>query len=266
MNLFFRELAANKRSTFIWIISLSALVCVFMLMYPAFSKDVDVSRQIIANLPPGLRKAFELSTQSFFTIYGFFAYLLTFVTLAGSIQAMSLSVSALAKENINKTADFLLTKPISRFKIVSSKLTAVVCLILITNVIFSLVALITAKLTSTDAFSSRTFLLISGVLLLVQLFFVALGFMMSVLIPKIKSAIAVALPTVFAFFITGMLGAIIGNDNVKYLSPFKFYDHNYIIDHNMYELKFLIIEVVFVIIAVLISFVIYIRKDINAGS
>jgi ABC-2 type transport system permease protein len=266
MNIFFRELKAYRKSTLIWAVSLSTLVLAFLMMFPAFTKDVATSQKILANFPPAIRSAFDISLQNFFTIYGFFAYLFTFVTLAGAVQAMNLGVGVLSKEDSGKTVDFLLTKPVSRVKVITSKLLAVVCLLAFTNIVFSSVALITAKIVSTAAFSSKIFLLISATLLLVQIFFLAFGILLSVIIPKIKSVVSVSLPTVFTFFFIGTLGSILGNDNFKYVSPFKFYDPNYIINHGAYETKFLVIEAVFVVVAIIASYVIYIKKDIRAVS
>ena len=266
MNIYLRELKSYRKATLIWIVSLSALVVAFLLIFPAFTRDVGVSQQIIANLPSAVRSALDISMQNFFTIYGFFAYLFTFISLAGAIQAMNLGVGVLSKEDSGKTVDFLLTKPISRTAVITNKLFAVMTLIVATNVVFSTVALVAAKMVSTAAFSSKTFLLISATLLFVQVLFVALGILLSVIIPKIKSVISVTLPTVFAFFVIGTLGAIIGNDTVRYLSPFKFFDPNYIISHGSYEMKFVVIEAIFVIVAVIVSYVLYIRKDIRAVS
>ena len=266
MNIFFRELRSYRKSTLIWAASFSTLAFVFLLMFPAFTNDAELSKQILSNLPLAVRAALGVSFQTFFTVYGFFAYILTFASVAGAIQAMNLGVGVLSKEDSGKTVDFLLTKPVSRAKVITSKLAASICLLAFTNLVFSAVALVSAKLISTASFSSKTFLLISGTLLLVQIIFLALGVLLSVIIPKIKSVIAVTLPTVFTFFIIGTLGSIIGNDSVKYISPFKFYDFNYIIDHNTYEIKYLAIEAIFVVIAIVASYIIYIKKDIRAVS
>lgn len=266
MNIFFRELRAYRRSTLIWAICLSTLVVVFLSLFPAFTKDAQLAQKILANLPAVVKSALDVSLANLFSIYGFFAFLFTFTLVAGSVQAMNLGVGILSKEESGKTVDFLLSKPVSRSKVVTSKISAAFCLIFLTNIAFSSVALIMAKIVATSAFSSKTFLLISIILLFVQIFFLALGILFSVIIPKIKSAIAVTLPTVFTFFIIGMLGALLGNDNVRYISPFKFFDPNYIINHNSYEMKFLIIEIIFVIIATIASYIIYINKDIRAVS
>lgn len=266
MNLFWREIASLRQSTLIWTASLAGMVILFMMMYPTFAGDAVVSTQIISNLPLAVRTALGISLSTFFSVFGFFAYLLSFAAVAGAIQAMNLGVGALSKEDSGKTVDFLLTKPISRAKVVTAKLAAAGSMLLLTNLIFSLVGLIGAKLASTTPFSSKTFLLISASLLLIQLIFLALGMVMSVLLPKVKSVVAVSLPTVFGFFIVGTLGSLLGNDTVKYVSPLKFFDFNYIMAHNGYEAKFLIIEAVLVLAAIAASYIIYIKKDIRAAS
>ena len=111
MNIFLHELRRERRSTLIWSLSLSVGAIVFLSMFPAFAKDVAASEKVLANFPPALRAALGLSLKNFFTVYGFFAYLFTFISLSGAIQAMNLGVSAISKEESGKTVDFLLTKP-----------------------------------------------------------------------------------------------------------------------------------------------------------
>lgn len=239
---------------------------VFLSLFPAFSKDADVSRKILENLPLVMRNAIGISMDNFFNVYGFMSYLFTFVMLAGAVQAMNLGVGILSKEENGKTADFLLTKPVSRKKVITNKLLAAVSILIITNVVFCSVALLTALKVSTDSFNIGTFMLIALKLILTQTMFFTIGFLLSVLIPKIKSSITVSLPMVFGFFITGTIGEILKIDSVKYISPFKFYNSDYIIANNSYELKFLMIELGFVLAAIIVSYIIYIKKDIRAAS
>jgi ABC-2 type transport system permease protein len=204
--------------------------------------------------------------KNFFTIFGFYTYLFTFIPLAGTVQAMNIGVGIISKENSGKTADFLLSKPITRQKVLASKLLAALTTLIITNLIFICVSFITASAVSTDTFSGKIFVLISSTLFLVQLVFLALGILFSVILPKVKSVIAISLPTVFTFFIIGTLGSILGNENVRYISPFKFFDFNYIINNGRYEARFLLLEAIFIILSITASFVIYTKKDIPAAS
>jgi ABC-2 type transport system permease protein len=266
MNVFWHELRMNRMSTLVWASSLALLVILFLNLYPAFTKDVDASLKILANLPLPVREALGISLGNFFTIFGFYSYLFTFVTLAGAIQAMNLGVGSIAKERSGKTADFLLAKPISRSSVVTQKILAAVTILFITNIIFVVVAFMTALAVSTKSFNMTTFFLISLTLLLTQLVFLAVGVFFSVLIPKVRSIIAISLPTVFVFFIIGSLGAIIGNDNVKYVTPFKFYDPQYIMQHNSYELKYMLIELVVIFVAIVATYVLFNKKDVPSAT
>lgn len=266
MNLFFRELRAYRNSTIIWIVSLCSLVASFLLMFPAFTGDIDTTRQIVTNLPVAVRSALDISLSNFFTIYGFTAYLFTFATLAGAVQAMNLGVGIMSKEISGKTVDFLLTKPICRLKIYVSKVLAAISLLIFTNIFFCAISYFVARLVSSDDFDSRLFLLILATFLLIQLFFLALGLLMSVVVSRIKSSISVSLPTVFAFFVIGMTGSIIGSQAIRYICPFKFYDLSYVIDNGRYEPVFLIIEFVFIAIALVAGYIIFSRQDIRASS
>ncbi len=266
MNIFRRELRAYRVSTIIWVVSFAVMVYMFLMIFTSFTKDIKDSQRLIVNLPAAVRAAFDISIKNFFTIYGFFAYLLSFISLTGAVQAMNLGVGIISKEDSGKTSDFLLTKPISRSKVITSKMLAALSIILITNIIFNISALITARIVVSGNLDIKLFLLLSATLLMVQMFFLALGFLMAVILKKVKSVVAVSLPTVFTFFIIGALGAIIGDDKVRYLSPFKYFDSAYIIDHAGYEVNFLIIETIFVIVAVSLSYLIYIKKDIKAAA
>lgn len=266
MNIFWHELRSNQRSTFIWAISLSVLAILFLSLFPSFTKDIDASKKILEHLPLALREALGISLKNFFTIFGFFGYLFNFVVLAGAIQAMNLGVGAISKEDSGKTADFLLTKPVGRAKIITAKLLAALTSLILTNIVFITSAFIAANVASTDRFSATIFLLITATLFLVQLVFLALGALFSVVIPKIRSVITVTLPTIFTFFIIGSLGAIIGNESVRYITPFKFYDTTYIINNGRYEVPYVVIEAIFVIVAISVTYIVYSRRDIKAGS
>lgn len=267
MNLYLRELRAYGKATLIWAVSLSLIVVAFLSMYTAFSEDVESFRKVLESFPEALRLAFSINVGSFFTIYGFYGYLLGFATLAAAIQAANLGVGVVSKEVAGKTADFLLTRPLSRSRIITAKLLAVLTAILFTNVVFSAVSYAgAASVASGEEFDAGTFLLLSSTLLLVQLLFLALGILLSVVIPKVKSVVGVSLPTVFAFYIIGMIGEVLQNETFRYISPFRYYDTSYIVEHNAYETKYLLIEVAFVVVAIAASYAIYLKKDVRAAA
>lgn len=266
MNVFVRELRAHGRSTITWIVSLSAILVAFMALYPAFTADVAVTREVFEQFPEMVMDALNISLASFFTIYGFFGYLLSFAILAGSIQAMNLGTGIISKETSGKTADFLLSKPVTRSRVVTAKLGAALTLLVVTNLVFASVAYTVARVMSEDEFSARTFLLMASTLFLVQLFFLALGALFAVTIPRIKSVVAVSLPTVFTFYIIGVVGDVLGNDEARFITPFRYYETDHIIANGNLEAPSLVVEFAFVVVAISLSYLIYVRKDIRAAA
>jgi ABC-2 type transport system permease protein len=266
VNVFLRELRAYRRSTIIWAASLSGLVVLFMSLFPAFTNDVAAVQKVFDQFPEALKTALNLSTMTLFTLNGFYGYLLGFAILAGAIQAMNMGTGIISKEVAGKTADFLLSKPIARSRVVSAKLAAAFVSIVLADIVFWAVSFLAALIASKEPFAVDTFLLMSSTLLLVQLMFVALGALFAVSLPKIKSVISVSLPTVFGFYIVGMIGDLLKNDSVRYVSPFKFYLPSYIIANVGLDGKFLAIEAAFIVLAIAASYVIYLKKDVRASA
>ena len=264
MNMYLHELKAYRKSTIIWTCSLVLLTILFLSMYPAISKDAADFKKLLEGYPEALKKAIGLSIDGFFTLLGFYSYVFMYVVLCGSIQAMNLGTSIISKEVRDKTADFLLTKPVTRSHIMTAKLLAMLTSLAITNVVYFIAAMLMATTIKTATFSVKIFFMISITLFFVQLMFMALGVIISVIFPKIKSVLPITLGTVFGFFIIGMLSSTIGDKASRFLIPFKYYDTGYIIKNSSYEVSFIIIEILFIMATIFASYVIYAKKDIHA--
>ena len=264
MNIYLHELKAYRKSTIIWSCSLVLLIILFLSMFPSFSKDATDVKKLLEGYPEAFRKAIGLSLDTLFTLLGFYSYLFVYVGLCGSIQAMNLGTSIISKEVREKTADFLLTKPVTRKAIMTAKLLAILTSLVITNVVYLVAAIIMATAVKTEAFSLKIFIMISITLFFVQLMFMALGVIISVLFPKIKSVLPISLGTVFGFFMLGMLSTTTSTDIWRFLIPFKYYDTAYIIKNSNYETSFIIVEIVFIVVTIFASYLIYSKKDIHA--
>lgn len=264
MNIFLHELRACRKSTIIWTISLVALTALFMSMFPTFSKDAEEFKKLLEEFPVELRKAIGLSVDSIATLLGFFSYAFLYLKLAGAIQAMNLGTSILSKETREKTADFLLTKPVTRVQVVTSKLLAAVVSLVVTNIVFVTLTLLIASIVAGDDFSKKALLLVSLTLFLIQLMFLAIGILVSVIFPRIKSVISVSLGTVFGFFMLGMISSTTEDTGLRYLTPFNYFDSAYITKNMAYETSFLIVETIFFISAVTCSYYLYVKKDVHS--
>jgi len=263
MNIFLHELKAYRKSTIIWACAMAAIAIVYLSIFPAFSKDVSDFKKILEGYPLGVRKALGISIDSITSLIGFYSFIVGYIILCGAIQAMNIGTSIVSKEVREKTADFLLTKPVSRAEILTAKLLSALASLLITNVIYIIVAIITIAATNSGKYSMKIFLLISFTLFFVQVMFMCLGIIISVSMHKIKSVLPISLGIVFFFFIISMFGSVIGENSVRYITPFKYYDPSYIIKNSGYEVQFVLIEIVFIIVTIIASYIIYSKKDIH---
>jgi len=263
MNMYLHELRMNKRLTITWSCALAFFTIFFLSIFPSFASNSADWTKLLEGFPEGVRKAVGISLDNITSLLGFYSYVFTYIALAGALQAMILGVSIISQELRDKTADFLLTKPVSRNQILSAKLLSALSSLLITNVIFIIIASLIARIVS-SGYDLKIFLLLSTSLFLVQLMFFALGVLTSVVIPKVKSVVAISLGAVFTFFIISGLGSVLGEERVNYITPFKYYDPGKIVQNGSYDSKFIIIEVIFIIIAISINYLIYSKKDIDA--
>lgn len=265
MNIFWHELRAQRKFTLIWTLALVLSIILFLSLFPSISKEAEGFKKLMEGFPEAVRLALGLAVENIGSILGYYSYVFLYISLIGAIQAMILGMSIISKEVREKTADFLMSKPVSRTSILTAKHLAALVLLIITNVFFLAVANIMAFLVEKQEYSIKTLLMVSLTLFFLQLIFLALGIVTSVIVPKIRTVLPIALGSVFGFFILGAIAATTGDKALRYLSPFKYFDLAYIVQHSSYELSFLIVALGIIVTAIAISYWSYHKQDIPTG-
>ncbi|NMH70956.1 ABC transporter permease subunit [Bacillus sp. RO3] len=263
MNIFLYELKAYRKSSLIWTGALVGLVILFMSMFPSISQEIDEFKKLLEGFPEGVRKALGIQVDSIGSLNGYYSYIFLYITLCGSVQAMNLGISITSKEIREKTADFLLTKPITRAKVLFFKLVAAITTLLCTNIVYLIASLMVANIVNLKQFSLKVFLLISLTLLFTQLIMFAIGTILAVVFSKVKSVISLSLGVVFTFFLIGMVAAT--EEAGRYFTPFKYFDYTYIMHHEKYEWTYMILGIFLIVISLIASFIIYNKKDIHSA-
>ena len=259
MNIFKHELKQNRVSTIIWLVALLAIAGLYISIYPSIS-SIDFSR-VIKQFPEAFKKSFGM-TGDLSAFPALYSMILNIVILTGAVQAMNLGLNIVSKEVRDRTADFLLSKPVKRFNILTQKLLSAITLLVITNIVFLSASwgLISAFIK--DPFKFEVFIRCSLTLFLIQIFFFSFGFLVGIVLPKIKTVIAVTLPSVFGFYIFGLLDTVIGEEKIKYLTPFKFFDLSKLTAGSHYTTESLVYLGVLVVLSIIAGYFIYQKKDI----
>lgn len=265
MNIYIQELRSLFKNTLIWTISIIGLIIFLFALYPGLAKDADQFMLILKNYPPEVLSALGATIDLVTSINGYYAFCLVYINLCAAIQAMKFGVDVLAKESSRKTCDFIFVKPVSRIKVLISKLAAAITSFVITDIFIIPIAIISATMVETKAFDMKVFLLISISILFIQLIFAALGFFCAAIAKKIKGTTAVSLGTVMAFFTISLIVNAFGDDKLKYISFLTYLSPNYIIEHGHFEFRMLICAVAAIVFLIAISFFYYNKKDIHSA-
>jgi Putative exporter of polyketide antibiotics len=265
MNIYWYELKFQRKSALIWLCSLIGLAAMFFAIFPSIAGDAADFKELLSNYPATVREMLGINLDYITSILGFYSMIFSFILLCGTIQAMNLGVSILSKETRERTADFLLVKPVSRTTVVSAKLLSAITTIVITDLLYFLATFIMANIVNTEGYSGKILFLMNFSMFLTQMIFLAIGTLVSLFFQKIKNVLPISLGFVLGFYMAGALLAVGKNGNMlRFLSPFKYYDITYIIKHSAYEMPYLILGVVIIIVCIAASYTIYIRKDIHA--
>ncbi|MGE5389576.1 MAG: ABC transporter permease subunit [Deltaproteobacteria bacterium] len=264
MNIYLNELRSLRKATIIWTCAIIALAALYLSIYPGVEKDAAGFRDVLSNYPASVRAMLGISLDTVTSLPGFYSMVLSFVTLCGAIQAMIFGVSILSRETLGRTVDFLFVKPVSRAAILNAKLLAALTTILAADVLYYAVVTIFANNIKPD-YNHRLFLMINGTLLFIQLIYLALGILVSVVVPRLKATLSVSLGIVFGFYFIGAFFAADKNDLARFISPFRYFDTQYIITTSSYELPYLLAGLTIIIAALSASYLIYLRMDIHAA-
>jgi ABC-2 type transport system permease protein len=170
-------------------------------------------------------------------------------------------------EESELTADFLLSKPVSRLQVLNSKLLAAVCGLLITDVIIYATTFISiAIFGSGHTFDMGTLILILASLMLFQLFFLSVGLVISLLVRRIRSVTPYGLGLAFGTYVINGFSGVFGDIKLEYITPFKHFDTGFIVLHSAYNMPLLILDVAVSLVALAASYWLYLRRDIPAVS
>jgi ABC-2 type transport system permease protein len=262
--IFKREIKRSRKSLIIWSIVLGGLILMLLSIYPQFAEQQQGMTELLEAYPESMKKAFGMDQLNFGTLIGFYGieiYMMT--TLLGSIYAVMLASNILAKEENEKTIEFLLSKPVTRSQIVTQKLLSVIVNILILNGISTIVSLIGFQFAEDANVPVKTFTLLVTATILLHLTFATIAFMFSSLMRKTRNILSVSLAVVIiTYFMSVFSGVSEDLDILKYFSPFKYFDAANIINENKLEPLYVFLMATIIMISILVAFMIYRKKDI----
>ena len=182
-----------------------------------------------------------------------------------AIQAANYGFSLVSVEEREWTADFLLTKPVRRARILTSKLLAALSGLTITNLVVWLSSFVFISLFAAGhTYDAGLLVLLLVSIVVFQLFFLSVGLVISLLVKRIRSVTPYAMGLGFGMYVLSVFGDMLGESVLEKITPFKHFEPNYIVQHGAYDVPLVLISVVVIVISLAGSYVLYTRRDIPA--
>jgi ABC-2 type transport system permease protein len=224
LNLFTKELKRNRKGLISWSIVIVGLSILVMSLFPYMREMGDQLGGIIKMMPEAITKAMGVSPDTWSSILGpYNTYYGMYIVVLMGIYTSSTGATIFSKEERNSTAEFLLTKPISRKSVFITKISVLFSLLLLLYTIQSLGAIFGIITFGEENVSWNIFktMHINGLVLIV--FFTSLAVFISMFIKPKKNFMGMIVGIVFgSFFLDAISKATESINWIGYISPFHY--------------------------------------------
>lgn len=224
MNIFKREFKANLKALVIWAVAYAGMMGIASAEFSVYHGQADEVNKFLESLPEALRQAFGMDGLRLDVPEGYFGYLASFIILASCIYATLLGAQILSKEINKRTAETTFSLPVTRQHMISWKLAVAVlnCVILTAVTFAGTIAAFGRFGISADFIKGvSAFMLI---ILLLQMLFLGMGLLISMLLKRHKRAGSVAASiTVGAYFLSFIAKINDSPEFLKYVTPFEYF-------------------------------------------
>jgi ABC-2 type transport system permease protein len=261
------EFRTGLKSVITWSLSIASLIVFFFALFPSFADQAAMMNDMMARFPPELLTAFGMDNIDLSTLLGFYSFIFLFVQLCPAIQAGTSGFGLVSIEESELTADFLLTRPVSRTQVLTSKLLAALSNLTVTNLVVWVSTLAAVALFRGDhELDTGTLLLLLFSIVIFQLFFLSVGLVVSLLVKRVRSVTPYALGLGFGAYVLSAFSGVFGDVKLELITPFKHLDAAAIVARGAYDMPLVLLNLAVSFIAVAASYWLYIRRDIHAVS
>lgn len=255
------ELCQGKTTLLIWTAAIAFLLIACILIFPEMRGEMDAMGALFASMG-SFTAAFGMDRLNIGTLIGFYSVECgNILGLGGAFFASLAGVSILAKEEKEKTAEFLLTHPVSRARVVTEKLAALLVQITRMNLLILALSLLAMRLIG-ENIPWKEILLMHGAYFLLQLECGGVCFGISAFLRRGSVGIGIGLAALMYFLnlIANMTGHA---EFLKYITPFGYCEGAEIITAGGLNAKRVAVGMLFTCAGITAAYWRYLRKDIR---
>lgn len=224
MNILLRELKAGRKAFLFWSLGLFVLVFMGVVKSTGVTADGGGLAALLDSFPRVVLAVFGMAGADIGTFGGFYTVLAQYALVLVAIYAVHLGNSAVSREAVDKTYEFVFTKPRSRSFILAQKLLcALIYLVLYCILYFAFSAAATAKLGLAEH-QSELFLRAAVAALLIGMLFYAFGALFAAAAHSTEAGARLGNALVLVTFVVGVGYDLSDADSLlRWLSPFRYF-------------------------------------------
>ncbi|MDO4554943.1 MAG: ABC transporter permease subunit [Lachnospiraceae bacterium] len=261
MTLIKHELKRGKISLIVWTASIGLLMAICIFLYPEMKGDMEGVTEMFSSMG-SFTEAFGMDRLNFGTLIGFYGVECgNILGLGGAFFAAITAIGMLSKEEKDRTAEFLLTHPVTRIRIITEKLCAVFFQVLLLNII-----VFTLSIGSIAAIKEeipwKELLLMHSAYLLLQIELSGICFGISAFLRQSGLSIGLGL-TVVMYFLNLTANITSSASFLKYITPFSYVESADILSDGSLNASYILAGMFFTVAGIVAAYLKYNRKDIH---
>lgn len=264
MNIFLREMSAYRKSLIIWCIGVIFLIGSGMAKFEGMASSGQSMNDIMTAMPKSLQAIMGIGTLDVSKVSGYFGVLYIYLLLMATIHAAMLGATIIAKEERDKTVEFLFVKPVSRSKIISYKLLVASVNIVVFNIVAAGASIyLVGQYNEGESVTGDIINAMLGMLLL-QVLFLLIGSAIAAVSKKPKLAVSLSTGILLVTYIVSI--AIELNEKLafmKYFTPFKYFEAKVVMNGEGLDTFFVLLSLSMIVVLLMITFVFYRKRDLN---
>lgn len=225
-NLFTKEIKRNRKNLTIWTAIVVGFTLMVLSIFPFMEEMGKDMVQLMDKMPPELSKAFGMDSNTWSNILGFYStYYGVYIVVLMSIYTASTGANILSKEERDRTAEFLLTKPLTRWDVFKTKMLSLGVLSIVIYLIQTITAIAGLLIFGKDAFEWRIFTIMQASGLIMMLFFTVCGVILSMFLTPKKNFMGMVVGLTFGtYFLNAIAKSTEATEIIGYISPFHYFD------------------------------------------
>ena len=258
--LLLHEIRRNKISLIVWSAVMAFMLGVCIVIYPEMQTQMGDISQMFSDMG-AFSDAFGMDQLNFGEFMGYFGVECgNTLGIGGALLAGIVGITALSKEERDGTAEFLLSLPVSRYRIISEKLLFSVLHIAVVNIATGVVCMLGAAAIDVDADFGKMLLILFSYFLM-QIEIMAITFGISAFIKN--SGLGIGIGIAFGLYFVNIIANLADElEFLKYLTPFGFADSGHIISEGTLEPISLVIGLALTALGIAAAYWQYNKKDI----